>query len=322
MVENYRARKRQIRRLSSIVGVSVAFCLVIWFLFAFMTPHIWPYRVSGIIIGNPGILFSLNSRRNTLTLFTIPRDARFEGTSDVGLYSFDALWRLDQLEKTHSLLTLESVESLFETPLSWYIGIASDKLKSTDNPVNAVQQIFSESGFTGLIIGKYRTNIRLPTFLNLWWWIRNVHPDHIDVVNLDRTNVLLGVQLPDGTSTRTIDTERLDSVIMNKLQDDDIRLESVRIAIYNTTQTRALGTRVGRMLSHAGALVVFIGNDNGEAIDRCQLSGTKQALASLTSRFIVSYFGCLTIERPTPDRAELVMKIGSEYQKRFLPPQK
>ena len=103
------------------------------------------------------------------------------------------------------------------------------------------------------------------------------------------------------------------------LEEDSIRKESLRVAVYNTTDMPTLGHRAERKVNKIGALVVEVGNDT-PVVDTCIVSGIKSVIESFTVRFMVDTYGCKTNVSEINKRADIEMRIGRDFQRHFLSP--
>jgi hypothetical protein len=99
-------------------------------------------------------------------------------------------------------------------------------------------------------------------------------------------------------------------------ENDVLRKEGLSVALYNTTSVPALGNRASRILTNAGILVVTVGNDE-PAISQCEVAGSAKPLSSKTAAYMLGIFGCRKIVLQEGTRADLTIRLGSDYAKRF-----
>ena len=211
-------------------------------------------------------------------------------------------------------------ESLSETlaiPIFW------DWEEKTTQPAPAalrdrIKQVFSFVGIRKYLTGRYATNLSLLTFLRLTRVATGLTAATSATLDLAKMGVLIPEKLPDGTSVLSLDRDRWDFVLANTLADEEIRREGTTIAVYNTTATTTLGTRVARFLGHLGATVVTVGNEE-EKVGRCQLVGQSSSLKTATARAVVALLDCEKQVKEEITRAELLLRVGGDFEARFQP---
>jgi hypothetical protein len=168
------------------------------------------------------------------------------------------------------------------------------------------------------MMGKFRTNLSLQTFLPLVLATQSLRTDAFEKFDVGDTPAVVKKELADGTTGEFIDRDRLDVVLGTRLEEEDVRSQSLRVMVYNTTPTQTLGRRMERRVSRAGALVVGIGNDS-PAVGRCVVSGTKEKLETKTAKYFQQFFHCQT-KIGESVRSDLELRVGSDFEKLFLPP--
>lgn len=279
------------------------------------------FRTTMVMVGNPMNVVSWDRQRKTFISIKIPAETTIEAVTGYGNYSLEALWKLGTIDKKGGLLLSQSIEEALGTAIPYYIGLHNtDVLFSHEKGFAGLRRIFSPIHVFSYVRGAYRTNIPLPLFLSLSWTLQFSRPDQLNEIDFTSSNALIDTTRADGTHIQTMDSNRIDELLGTMLEDERIRTEALRVAVYNSTQTLALGTRVGRLLGHMGALVVAVGNSE-PLLDQCELWGRKILFKSTTARFVQSHFHCIAKESEEEGRADLTIKLGKTYEARFLPPQ-
>lgn len=291
-----------------IIPVVIILAICLWLFF----PHTEnPYaRETFILVSDPMIVVSLANR--TVTLILLPSDIAAEGTHGYGTYSLAAFWKLGEIDKKDGTVLAETVSEAFGIPVTGYIGPKTGLFEYRDTAFATVKAVFS-------LGGRYRTNIPFKKFIDLAWFLNFSRPARVNTYDFTRNSSAVAQEsvLPDGSSVRILDPQRLDAQLKTVFEDALIRRESVTVAIYNTTSMPSLGGRVGRLLTNLGVSVVTVGNDTPE-IDTCTLTGSDTALKSKSAEVILSILGCKP-ETGDTSRADLILKIGRAYAKRFRP---
>lgn len=275
-------------------------------------------RVMLVVAANPATVISLDQEKHAMVVMAIPASAHIVGIHGVGRYSLEALWKLGKIDPKDGGLLSQSLAEFVGLPVDKYIGSKSETLLTYPDSVTELKSIFSFPGLFAFIAGRYRTNISLPTFLSLAWTIPSLRIDDITTFDIGSSTVLFDDNLPDGTTVKIVDPDRLDNLIGSAFEDERIRAESLRIAVYNTTPTPELSSRAERLLDKMGAIVVFVGNDTPQT-DKCIISGRKKYLGTATAKFITNNFGCTLRESEDDSKADLILRLGKVYERRFLP---
>ena len=276
-----------------------------------------PYgRETYILVSDPMIVASWSLADRTLTLIALPSDIAAEGTHGYGTYSLAAFWRLGEIDKKDGTVLAESMSEALGIPVNGYVGPKTGEFTYENDARTTIKQIFS---FRNSIPGRYRTNISLKTFIALAWRLNFSRPDRVNTYDFTKnpSAVAQDSVLPDGSTLRLLDPQRVDSQLKAIFEDESVRRESVTAAVYNTTDMSSLGNRAGRLLTNVGISVVTVGNDTPE-VDVCTLTGKDTALKSKSAEVIVAILGCKPVAGDT-SRADLIVRIGKTYAKRFVP---
>ena len=279
--------------------------LLVWIFFP-RTKH--PYgRETYVIVSDPMIVLSWNPAEKELTRILFPSDIAADGTHGYGTYTLAAFWRLGEIDKKDGTVLSETLSEALGIPIDGYIGSKNNTLLSPF--------IFSLKN----ILGAYRTNIPLTKFIQLAWELDIQRPNRVNTYDFSNNPSAISqlVQLPDRSTQWILDPQRIDAQLASVFEDDAARKESVSAAVYNTTGMPSLGNRVGRLLTNLGVSVVTVGNDTPE-IKTCTLTGSAAILKSKSAAIIMSVLGCTSMVGET-SRADLILRVGSSYAKRFLP---
>ncbi len=308
------------RRLSHVKRrkrVAMFMFAIFFFLLSALGIFVWFGNARGgdwagvVMVADPVSVLSWDKRSATFTLVTMPTDAVVESSHGYGFYPVESLWNLGAIEGKVGTVLAQSLEETLGLPVRWYIGGKRHTLL-TSKP----KEVFSLNGFFAFLRGSFATNMPPSLFWQLAWAITRSRPDSIRTIDLSST--LVTQMLADGSQSRATDANNIDVVVGSSFEDDEIRKESIAVAVYNTTESPALGTRVGRLLSHLGMRVVAVANDTPE-VNRCTVSGKKKDLESLTAKRITLVYDCLLIPSVEAGRADIVVRVGKTYQARFLP---
>lgn len=301
--------------LSTLAVVAVG---VVWLL---IPKKADPYpRQTLVLVGSPMTVLSWNVSDRSITFITIPEDMAAEGTHGYGVYSFEAFWKLGEIDKKDGTVLAESMSEALGVPLAWYVGPKTGMFAPDADPLPMAKDVFTVRHILSYLSGAYRTNIPFFQFVSFVWLLQVTKPDRVTNFDFTRAPSLIAadVTIADGSHQLVLAPDRVDARLAHVFEDERVRRESVTTAVYNTTEMPSLGNRVARLLGNVGVSVVTVGNDGAE-VDTCTVSGTQSALMSVSAKVIESVLGCVGRQIPQSDRADLTVRIGAASAKRFLP---
>lgn len=301
-----------------IATLAAAAIVLIWIFIPKQTSS-YP-RQTLVIVGSPMTVVSWNQPDRTLTLITIPEDMEADGTHGYGTYSFEAFWKLGEIDKKDGTVLAESMSEALGVPVTWYIGPKSGLFQSASDSSAMAKDIFSVGHIVSYLSGTYRTNIPFSTFVNFVWLLQVTKPDRVQTFDFTQTPTMIAddVTIADGSHQLVLNPAMVDSRLAHVFEDDGVRTETVTAQVFNTTAIPSLGNRVARLLGNLGVSVVSVGNDTPE-VEACTVSGTEDSLRSQSANVIESVLGCTPNLISSSDRADLTIRIGKTYAKRFLP---
>lgn len=275
-------------------------------------------RQTIVLASSPMTIVSLDKENRVVTIISIDPDLVTEGTHGYGSYSLSAFWRLGQIDKKDGSVLSESLEETFGIPIRGYLGPVTGDLPTYTNQFTFVKEQFSFWKIGAFLSGKVRTNLQFRQFVSLVWRLHVQRPERVDTLDFRDNREALGVEvtLPDGSKRVELDKERIDAILKQTFEDETVRREAVTVAVYNTTGMPSLGNRVARLLGHLGVSIVTVGNDEKE-VDVCVIEGTNDHLESASAHLIRDVLGCSLSPVNESGRADLVVRIGSVYAKRF-----
>lgn len=320
MVHRSQFHKRSARGSPVFVlgAIVLAIAFVVWVL---LPKKQNPYpRQTMVLVGSPMTLLSWNERDRNLLLITIPESVTAEGTHGYGTYSFEAFWRLGEIDKKDGTVLSESMSEALGVPVGAFIGPKTGIFGASEDPLAFAKGVFSVPHILSYISGIYRTNISFSSFINFVWILQVTKPDRVTTFDFTHTPDLIAddVTIADGSHELLVNPVRVDNRLAHIFEDERVRRETVTTAVFNTTAMPSLGTRAARLLGNVGVSVVSVGNDSPE-IAGCTVSGTKELLMSDSAKVIGSVLGCTNREIAQSERADLTVRIGKSYAKRFLP---
>lgn len=244
----------------------------------------WPSRFTVLFYSDPIRVLVWNKGRGESVVVTIPESVVIPAVHGYGKYALSSLWKFGELDpKEESLLAL-SLSEVLGIPIKWYIG-------------------------------PNRTNVPFPLLFQM-----RLIPQKATII--DASLARREVVLPDNSTQQELDDIELDRILGNVFEVPRVREEAIPIAIYNTTKTPALGTRMARMIAHVGGNVLIVGNSTQTVSPVCVIVGKEETLKMHTAAFLAKELGCdRTIQRVEDNRVELSFFVGEGYAVRFSPQQ-
>jgi hypothetical protein len=275
-------------------------------------------RTSIVLIGTPTVIVSWEATHSQYVLLAIPSDLKIEALHGYGSYSILSLWKLDAIEKRHGSLFLPTLVENFATPINWYITHSATVGETSES---IVQFVSSQVSLLSLIRSLFvqSSSLTLLDIMSVWKATRAIDASTTKVLDFRVRPIGTTLTLPDGSTEIQFDAKQYDGVVGDIVEDISLRQESIRVAIYNTTRMSGIGSRIARVIEHIGGYVVFVGNDESTYEGMCELTGSKERLQSVTSKVIQSLYGCLTVETTELARGDLTLRLGTVFEKRYLP---
>lgn len=275
-----------------------------------------PYRETVVVVGNPTRVVSWNAAKTQVTLVEVPQEVVIDATGGYGSYGLGSLFTLDHLEHKQGVLYTSSVSDAVGVPVSWYIdpgrGIASGKR------VDVIRSVFSAANVWRALTHSIDTSMPPSVWISFMFAASSLSSDNVTVV--DAHNAFVDMTLPDASTVKKLDTNRMDYLIDNAFMDSGLRAEGLTVGVYNTTSVPAVGEHAARVMSHLGLQLVSVGNSANQQAD-CTVRGSLVALSTKTAAFIRDYFHCQNGPVPSGDQvtvADLSIYLGTHYAAQFV----
>jgi hypothetical protein len=299
--------------ITALIVVLILFSVVVWV----RTSHS-PVRNSIVFIGDPIVIVSWESSRSQYVMLTIPSTVQIDALHGYGQYSIASLWNLDAIEKRRGAIFLPSLTENFAVPIGWYSTTAG---VVGDTNEGVVQSIKSKLSFLSLAksVFTHSSSLTVVDLIAVWRATRAIDASTTRILDFRSLPVGTTTTMPDGSTALQFDPEKYDGIVGDFLEDVSLRQESIRLAIYNTTTMPGIGSKVARVIGQLGGYVVFVGNDESGYEGLCELKGTKERLRSITSTVIQMMYGCRVVETTESMRGDIVLRLGKEFEKRYLP---
>lgn len=289
----------------------------LWYFF-FATKYLPKQRTTIVFLTSPVEILSYEPQKDIWTVLTLPSEVQIAGTQGFGDYSIESLWKLAGTEGSAAAVLLGSLTDELGVPVQWYVGKKQELWSQKPKENTEFSFFLSKQGILSHIVKKYETSVSLPLHVALVAAYEKRDVGRLNRVVLSKGNGIQETTAKDGSTHLMFDREQFDQLEEDIFEDSRVRLEKLRISVLNTTTRPFLGSRVARILSKMGANVIQVGSDK-TPIGICQMIGVEEALSSQTAVSVVDMFHCEKQKITEPGRADLVIKIGTDYERRFLP---
>lgn len=298
---------------SALVGIT----FLIWGISRLFLPKT-PFRTNILLVGSPMMVVSYDASGEHAVVITIPADTVISGITGVGQYSLESLWKLGIIDRNRQHILLDSLSEVLAIPIDGSIGPKGQDIPSQADGGSTIRATFSYGGLVKHIFGS-TVSIPFDRYSFLIFATKSMRNDAFTYIDLLHSKALVLKDQADGTVIPTFDEAAFDVLLGTALEEDAIRKESLRVAVFNTTTTPTLGARVERKINKTGALVVELGNDT-PLVDTCIVSGDAHVLKSSTVAFFVNIYGCESNNSQANARADIELRVGSDFERRFVSP--
>lgn len=217
---------------------------------------------------DPVTVFSIEPATSYAVILTIPANTIFEVPYGYGAYMASSIYRLGELDdkrrrgELFSRSTEDSLRILIDSYLVVKKGNFSFPIKTADDI-----KVFKNNNFSLIKLPllfweslnpnkSFESNLSLLDLLTLFFKIRSLRSDQIDLISVAQTEVLKDKKLPDGTDVKTIDDEIFDFVLDDAFVDMSIRKEFTSLEVVNATDKDKLATQIAKVLKNLGVNVV------------------------------------------------------------------
>lgn len=233
--------------------------------------------------GQPVLVASFNPEGKSVSILIIPNGTLIETIEGHGEYRVESLYRLGELENKGWELLSGSIQEYLGIPIDAYASISN---LAPPAPRESKDFILASLRF---LIGNGETNLTRWDLTRLWWGIKGVREDKINIINLEETGASVEVILPDGTKASKVDPQRLEQIASQFFVDEKIKKEDLTIVVLNATDQPGLANKGARLIRNIGGRVVGIGDTENE---KCEIRSGKKHKNTYTVRKLSRIFNC------------------------------
>lgn len=301
-----------------------------WKIYTSISKSLWDgeNQFNIVINSRPVSMVSFNPAEKSLNVLLIPDGTFIETIHGYGPYRAESIYRLGELNKKGGELLSGSLQEYLGIPVDAYASMGNGEWPRPEaRPEGRIEngkikEWILTKVFSLLKGGK--TNLTKWDVIRLWWSLRNIRQDKVNLVDLGQTSANQEVNLLDGTKANKIDTERLELIMSQFFVNKKLKQEDLTVAVLNGTNHADLANKVATLIKNIGGQVMTIGdteNGQGESLRQCQIKSEKKYKNSYTVRKLSHVFNCQWEGEPMAEqRANLVLIVGKSYWEKLVLP--
>lgn len=271
-------------------------------------------RMTVLVASDPVVVWSWDSEGQSSVIVAIPADTAVSAVRGYGQYPLSSLWRLGGIDHREQAILPQTASETLGVSIPWYIGFSPSELVRASDPQSILSRVFSPAAIPSFLRGTLTTNMSFVTYLQFVRALGSVSDGKTKRLDIDRSNVLVESQLPDGSKVQTIDPDRLELFVGDSFEEARVRSEALRVAVLNATRVPGLADRFARFVARLGATVILVGNSDQNLADTCLVIGSQSRLTGSTAVAIKKISGCKTSASTEGDgRADLTVLVGEGY---------
>lgn len=208
------------------------------------------------------LVFSLEPKEKRISLLIIPGNTNVQVPKDFGKYQLENVYELGKLGSRGGELLRKTTQNFIGAPVDGWI-VAKFQISNEDGR-SIIKDNLSMMTLLGFVksggLGSLDTNLTIVDIVRIWFTARQVKFDKIEVVNLEKLNILEKTQLLDGTEIFEIDPKALDQISFSLFNERQVLNEKKTVEIMNGTEVSGLGSDVARLITNMGGEVISIKN--------------------------------------------------------------
>lgn len=255
----------------------------------------------------PLLIVSFAPSEKSLTFLSFPGKTYIEAIHGYGFYKTESLWQLGELENNGGEILMGSFQEYLGVPVDAFVSqpgleIETDRIK--ESYLRLLQSLF---------LGEGVTNLTRWDLWRLWWGIRKVRFDKINVLDIQETDAVREVILPDGSEALESDPLCLDRLVNRFFSDQRIRNEDLKVGVFNATGYSGLAKRAARLINNLGGQVVEVG-DWPQTEASCLIKGNRQLAKAFLVKKLSQVFHCqYKTEEEGESSVDISLILGEDY---------
>lgn len=259
-------------------------------------------NINLVIRGEEVSFISFDPNAKKLNIISVPSETYLEIPGGFGSWVLSSIYDLGQSEKQPKggLFLEKSLSYLFGLPVDGYINL------NKHSPSDFIYDLHKNPVKT-LLVRDIETNLSPFELIRLNFAISKVRSDKISKFDLQKQNVLIKTNLPDGTVIFKPDLGRVDSFVSQNLYESKLKEEQISIAVFNATNTPGLAQKFSRLISNMGGHVIISSNTTPTQTS----ISTSASKNSYTVKRLQQILGFVTLdENLTNSRADVNVVLG------------
>jgi len=198
-------------------------------------------------------LLLLKPETSSLKVLTIPENTYLQVPPQYGFYPLRNIYSLGEQEFDNGgqLLSL-SLGDFLGAPVKAWLKINQKIEPSRRNLLFLI--------FKNVFLRKGRSNLTTIDSLKVMWVLGGLKRSSFDLINLEETTVLSEATRVDGQKFLKANSLLIDQLFLGVFEEEQVREESLRLAVFNASELEELAQKVGRALKNLGCEVVMVSN--------------------------------------------------------------
>lgn len=186
-------------------------------------------------------------------VLVIPENTYLQVPPEYGLYPLKSIYSLGEQEfKNGGQLLSLTLGDFLGAPVKGWLKINQ---KIEPNRRSLLLLILKN-----ILLGKGTSNLRTVDSLKVVLALGGLKRNSFDLINLGETTVLSEATRPDGEKFLKANSLLIDQLLLGFFEEEQVREESIRLAVFNASQFEELAKKVGRGLKNLGCEVVMVSN--------------------------------------------------------------
>lgn len=274
-------------------------------------------------------LFRFDLNTQSATIINLPDELYLNMPKGFGRWRVGSIYDLGQSESPPigpDLLGKTLTYSL-GLPIDGYLLLEGENLNFNkrvfevkNNPLAAL-----------LYLRLSKTNLTPQELLTLSLNLKNIRSDKFEEVELNDTQIVTEITLPDKSKGLEVNPDNLNRFIQKNFEDSKLVDEGLSIGIFNATKYPLLAERAERLVESLGGRVIFTQNAK-QSLEKTVVSGresyTKERISNIFEAGCETYVKTLFGEKKEdkncqedPDlgssRADINLYLGEDYYLEF-----
>jgi hypothetical protein len=264
-------------------------------------------------------LIMINHKDSSIKQTVIPEDTMLHLPYGLNEFKLKSLYKIAQMENPQNTF------NLIDQTLIEYFGVSTQKMIIVNNdhlgeatftnwlqsPQTILKMAFDENWVKDTL----QTNQSRFELIKLARSIQNIPDQNTTLLKAEDSGMLEEEKALDNSKIYITDQNKLDTYIKKSFQTDAILEEKADIVIENSTKTQGLASKVSRIVTNSGGVVIEVKNSQNVQEQSLITISDQKWLESATLQQIQTTLPSAKIvtSTETSSKADIVITLGSDY---------